>query len=78
MKPEDLICWILQSGRKGGLFSQYSYDGGVPEELKGRIPIMIDASGPEQIKAIGATDLSDAALMHLSGCWEKDQKELVK
>lgn len=65
MTPEDLICWILQSGRKGGLFSQYSYDGGVPEELKGRTPIMIDASNPEQIKAIGATDLSDAALMHL-------------
>lgn len=65
MTPEDLMCWILQSGRKGGLFSQYSYDGGVPEELKGRTPIMIDASNPEQIKAIGATDLSDAALMHL-------------
>lgn len=65
MTPEDLICWILQSRRKGGLFSQYSYDGGVPEELKGRTPIMIDASNPEQIKAIGATDLSDAALMHL-------------
>ena len=65
IKPEDLICWILQSGSIGGLFSQYSYDGGVPIELKGRTPIMIDASSPEQIKAIGATDLSDAALMHL-------------
>ena len=65
IKPEDLICWILQSGSIGGLFSQYSYDGGVPEELKGRTPIMIDASNPEQIKAIGSTDLSDAALMHL-------------
>ena len=65
MTPEDLMCWILQSGRKGGLFSQYSYDGGVPEELKGRTPIMIDSSISEQIKAIGATDLSDAALMHL-------------
>ena len=42
--PEDLMCWILQSGRKGGLFSQYSYDGGVPEELKGRTPIMIEAA----------------------------------
>lgn len=65
MTPEDLICWILQSENKGGLFSQYSYDGGIPEELKGRTPIMIDASNPEQIKAIGATDLSDAALIHL-------------
>ena len=65
LTPEDLMCWILQSGSKGGLFSQYSYDGGVPEELKGRTPIMIDASNPEQIKAIGSTDLSDAALMHL-------------
>ena len=44
MTPEDLMCWILQSGRKGGLFSQYSYDGGVPEELKGRTPIMIEAA----------------------------------
>ena len=65
MTPEDLICWILQSGRNGGLFSQYSYDGGVPEELRGRTPIMIDASNSEQIKVIGATALSDAALMHL-------------
>ena len=24
--PEDLICWILQGGRLGGLFSQYTYD----------------------------------------------------
>lgn len=61
MTPEDLMCWILQSESK----SQYSYDGGVPEELKGRTPIMIDASNPEQIKAIGSTDLSDPALMYL-------------
>jgi len=73
MTPEDLICWILQSENKGGLFSQYSYDGGIPEELKGRTPIMIDASNPEQIKAIGATDLSDAALMHLV----ENQKKVI-
>lgn len=53
MTPEDLICWILQRENKGGLFSQYSYDGGIPEELIGHTPIMIDASIQEQIKAIG-------------------------
>ena len=47
------------------MFSQYSYDGGVPEELKGRTPVMIDATNPKNIKAIGITDLSDAALLHL-------------
>lgn len=71
--PEDLMCWILQSGRKGGLLSQYSYDAGVPEELKGRTPIMIDASNPEKIKAIGTTDLSDAALLHLV----ENQKKVI-
>ena len=65
MTPEDLMCWIIQSGRLGGLFSQYSYDGGVPDGLQGRTPLMIDASNPEHIKAIGKTDLSDAALLHL-------------
>ena len=61
---ENLICWILQSGRYGGLFSQYSYDAGTPQDLKGRAPIMIDASTSE-IKTIGKTDLSEAALLHL-------------
>ena len=62
--PENLICWILQSGRYGGLFSQYSYDAGTPQDLTGRAPIMIDASTSE-IKTIGKTDLSEAALLHL-------------
>lgn len=65
MTPENLICWILQSGRRGGLFSQYSYDSGTSKELKGRTPIMIDATKSGKIKAIGTTDLSDAALLHL-------------
>ena len=63
--PEHLICWILQSGRYGGLFSQYSYDAGTPQDLKGRAPVMIDASKPERIKTIGKTNLSDAALLNL-------------
>lgn len=62
---ENIICWILQGGRTEGLFSQYSYDGGVPADLKGRAPILIDATDAEHIKTIGNTDLSDGALMHV-------------
>ena len=62
---ENLICWFLQGGRDKGLFSQYSYDAGVPDEFKGRAPILIDATDENNINAIGKTDLSDAALMHL-------------
>lgn len=62
---ENLICWFLQGGRDKGLFSQYSYDAGVPDELKGRTPILIDATDENNINAIGKTVLSDAALMHL-------------
>ena len=65
ISPDDLICWFIQSGRVGGLFSQYAYDAAVPKDLQGRTPIMIDASNPENIKALGVTDLSDAALKYL-------------
>ena len=63
--PEDLICWILQGGKIGGLFSQYAYDAGIPDDLKGRVPILIDASDTQNIKTVGGTDLSPAALLHL-------------
>lgn len=65
MTPENLICWILQGGRRGGLFSQYSYDSGAPDDLKGRTPILIDATDSEHIRVVGKTDLSDAALLYL-------------
>ena len=62
---DDLLCWLLQGGRLGGLYSEYTYDAGVPEELKGRSPILIDASDTHNIKTVGSTDLSTAALLHL-------------
>ena len=63
--PESLIGWILQGGQRGGLFSQYSFDGGSPEGLQGRTPIMIDATDKDEIKTIGKTSLSSAALLHI-------------
>lgn len=71
--PENLICWILQGGRRGGLFSQYSYDAGAPKEFEGRIPLMIDASDKKHIKTIGKTDLSDAALLY----FVENQKRVI-
>lgn len=61
---ENMICWILHSGRIGGTFSQYSYHGG-SGSLKGRAPLMIDASDENNIVAVGNTDLSQEALKHL-------------
>lgn len=63
--PENLICWALQSGNQGGLFSQYIYNAGTPPELKGRTPLMVDATNPDEIITIGKTVLSKAALLHL-------------
>ena len=62
--PENLICWLLQAGVRKGTYSQYGFDGGAGD-LSGRSPVMIDASDPESIIAIGKTDLSQEALMHL-------------
>ena len=61
---ENMICWILYSGRIGGTFSQYSYHGG-SGNLKGKAPLMIDASDENNIVTVGNTDLSQAALKHL-------------
>lgn len=61
---DDLICWILTSGRYGGLISQYIYNEGAGS-LRGRAPIMVDANDPNHLVVIGDTDLSEAALMHL-------------
>lgn len=61
---ENMICWVLHSGRIGGTFSQYSYHGG-SGSLKGRAPLMIDASDENDIVAVGNTDLSQEALKHL-------------
>lgn len=61
---ENMICWILYSGRFGGTFSQYSYHGG-SGSLKGRAPLMIDASDENNIVTVGNTDLSQEALMYL-------------
>lgn len=61
---ENMICWILYSGRIGGTFSQYSYHGGAGP-LKWRAPLMIDASDENSIVAVGNTVLSQAALKHL-------------
>lgn len=63
--PEDLICWILQGGKIGGLFSQYAFDAGIPDDLIGRAPILIDASDAHNIKTVGVTDLSTTAFLHL-------------
>ena len=65
INPENLITWLLIGGSKGGLFSQYAYDAGVPEDMKGRTPMMIDASKQDHITTIGKTDLSESALRHL-------------
>lgn len=71
--PDNLICWFLHSRRAGGLFSQYAFDGGVPQELEGRTPIMVDSSDPNNIMSVGHTDLSDGALMHLV----ENQKKVI-
>lgn len=80
---ENIISWILYSGRFGGTFSQYCYNEG-SGALKGRAPIIIDASDENNIITVGETDLSQAALKHLvenqrvviaqfvdlpNGCW---------
>ena len=61
---EDLITWFLEGGRSKGLFSEYSCEIS-DNEFEGRKPLLIDATDLEHIKAIGKTDLSDAALKHL-------------
>ena len=71
--PENLICWFLQGGRVKGLFSQYAYDAGIPKDLKGRAPIMIDATDVDNINTIGKTDLSDAALIQIV----ENQKKVI-
>ena len=63
--PEDLICWFLRGGRYNGVFSQYSYDGGVPAEYRGKAPILIDATKVDYVEAIGHSTLSDAAMKHV-------------
>lgn len=80
---ENIISWILYSGRFGGTFSQYCYNEG-SGALKGRAPIIIDASDENNIITVGENDLSQAALKHLvenqrvviaqfvdlpNGCW---------
>lgn len=61
---ENLISWFLEGGRSKGLFSEYSCE--VPDkELEGRKPLLIDATDPDNIKTVGTTDLSNAALKHL-------------
>lgn len=62
--PDNLITWSLIAGARGAKFSQYGYDGG-SGDLKGRAPVMIDASDPNHIKTIGNTELSDAALNYI-------------
>lgn len=61
---ENLISWFLEGGRSKGLFSEYSCE--LPDkELEGRKPLLIDATDPDNIKTVGTTDLSNAALKHL-------------
>ena len=64
LTPEDLITWFLYVGRLNGTFSEYSFEE-KNEELEGRMPLFIDASDPNNIVAVGKTDLSEAALKHL-------------
>ena len=63
LTPEDLITWFLYVGRLNGTFSEYFFRE-KNEELDSRIPLFIDASDPNNIVAVGKTDLSEAALKH--------------
>ena len=74
--PEYLICWFLQAGARKGKYSQYGFDGGAGN-LSGRIPAIIDASDPNNIKAIGETDLSQEAMMHLVETQHKVLAQMV-
>ena len=74
--PENLICWLLQAGVREGTYSQYGYEGGAGD-LSGRTPVLIDASDPDNIKAIGKTDLSQEALMHLVETQHKVLAQIV-
>lgn len=74
--PENLICWFLQAGARKGPYSQYGYDGGAGN-LSGRNPVLINASDPNNIKAIGETDLSQEALMTLVETQHKVLAQIV-
>ena len=76
IKPADLLSWFLRAGIMGGLFSQYSYedDGG---NLKGRVPLLVDATDNEHITTIGKTNLSQAALKHLVDNQKKVIAQLI-
>lgn len=63
-KTSEFITFLLFAGSNGFTFSQYLFERGAPEELKDRIPVLIDASA-DPIKTIGETDLSDSALHHV-------------
>ncbi len=76
VNPENLICWFLHAGTRKGTYSQYGYDGGAGD-LAGRHPIMIDASDPNNIKAIGETDLSQEAMMSLVETQHKVMAQIV-
>lgn len=63
--PADLISWTLQGGINGGVLSQYFYDAGVPKDLKGRAPALIDITNTMCIVTDSKTDLSAATLKHI-------------
>lgn len=58
---DEFMAFLLFAGRQGFLFSQYAYHRAPVENLKDRIPVIIDASGDE-VKTVGKTDLSEGAL----------------
>jgi hypothetical protein len=62
--PEEFISFLLFAGRNSYTFSQIFYERDVPNDLKDRIPIVIDASN-DPITTIGKTDLSVDALKHI-------------
>lgn len=60
----EFATFMLFAGKNGYSFSQYFYESEIPENLKGRIPIIIDATN-DPIKTLGKTNLSDDALKHI-------------
>ena len=73
---EDLVSWFLYAESLNGLLSQYSYEDG-ENELNERAPLIIDASNPDDIKTVGKTDLSDAALLHLVETQKKTMAQFI-
>lgn len=62
--PSEFITFQIFAGSYGYKFSQYIHDRGAPEELKNRVPVLIDTS-KDTVQKIGRTDLSDAALKYV-------------